>query len=72
MNTPLRACAAIFDPEPNSEHAQQEAQLRRRQDRANPRHSPLPSVREINAALERKVRGAAILGVLNLEGGPRR
>jgi hypothetical protein len=58
-HTQLQAFAAIFEPEPDSEYAQQQAQSvavakARRQDHANPRRSPLPSVREIDAALERK------------------
>ena len=59
MNMQQRAFAAIFEPEPNSEYAKQQAQSTttakaRRPDFVKPRRSPLPSVREIDAALERK------------------
>ena len=59
MNTQERAFTAIFEPEPNSEYAQQQAQATtrvktRRPDYANARCSPLPSAGEIDAALERK------------------
>ena len=58
-NMQQRAFAAIFEPEPNSEYAKQQAQSMttaqaRRPDYVNARRSPLPSVREIDAALERK------------------
>jgi hypothetical protein len=59
MNTQQLAFAAIFGPEPNSKYAQQQAQQMSvakacRRDHANPRRSPLPSVREIDDALTRK------------------
>jgi hypothetical protein len=59
MNTQQQAFAAVFEPEPNSEYAQQQAQPTpvakpRRPNCANARRSPLPSVREIDDALQRK------------------
>jgi hypothetical protein len=56
----LAAFATIFEPHPNSEYARQRARSRRlpsRRVRLNakpPRHSPLPSASEIDAALQRK------------------
>ena len=48
MNMQQRAFAAIFEPEPNSEYAKQQAQSMttaqaRRPDYVNARRSPLPS-----------------------------
>jgi hypothetical protein len=59
MNMQQRPFAAIFEPEPNSEYVRQQTQRapgakRRRPDYATARRSPLPSVREIDDALERK------------------
>jgi hypothetical protein len=59
MNMQKQAFAAIFEPEPNSEYAKQQARSTRvakvrRPDHANARQAPLPSVRAIDAALERK------------------
>ena len=58
MNAQQRAFAALFKPEPNSEDAKQQAQstttAKARPDHVNVRRSPLPSVRDIDAALERK------------------
>ena len=59
MNMQQRAFAAIFEPVPNSEYAKQQAQSTttakaRRSDYLKPRRSPLPSVREIDAALHQK------------------
>ena len=59
MNTQERAFAAIFEPKPSSEYGYQGAQATtvvklHPPDHANRRRSPLPSVREIDAALERK------------------
>jgi hypothetical protein len=59
MSMQERAFAAICEPEPSSEYVRQQAQPTtvveaHRPDHAKPRRSPLPSVREIDAALERK------------------
>jgi hypothetical protein len=61
MNMQERAFAAIFEPEPQfgvrpaAEQAQPTTLVKaHRPDHAKPRRSPLPSVREIDAALERK------------------
>jgi hypothetical protein len=58
MSTQQIAFAAIFEPHSNSEYARQ-AQLTPvskapHPDHAHPRRSPLPSAREIDAALQRK------------------
>ena len=59
MNTQERVFAAIFEPKLNSEYGYQGAQPTtvvepHSSDHANARRSPLPSVREIDAELERK------------------
>ena len=59
MNTQERVFAAIFEPKLNSQYGYQGAQpmavvKAHPSDHANPRRSPLPSVREIDAELERK------------------
>ena len=60
------AAAAIFEPESRPEYARQHAQLHANPSAPPPRapesgrQSPLPSVREIDAALERKYGPGAI------------
>jgi hypothetical protein len=63
MDTQQLAVAASFEPEHNSEYLQQHAEPMRvaevrSHNHATPRRSPLPSVREVDDALERKY-GAA-------------
>jgi hypothetical protein len=61
-----RAFTAIFEPHPDSEYAKPPAQLTPvtkapDPDYAHPRRSPLPSAREIDAALQSKYGARAML-----------